>query len=400
MTRPGAHDAIVLSGGGANGAYEVGVLRALFQGESPSTHYLPLDPGVFTGTSIGALNAALLLSRLDDGPAGAMDYLEYVWRELIPGDEESARNRLFRYRLNPLAFLTPYALADAPRRLAESAADLRYLFEEGIRRGVNFFVSGGEIEERALQLVDVTALLSRAPGERLISDTVDFERLRLSSRKLRLVATNWRTGEARIFTNDDMSDEDGASIVLASSALPGVFPCVELQRDPYVDGGLAMNTPLAPAIEADADVLHVIYLDPDVARIPLQRLQSTIDTIDRVFMIQFAIKTNEDLETARRINAGLKIIERVAAGGTTSDADTQAFVRAAGAIHDRMAAGRPYRPLVVHRYHPRDDLGGPLGVLRFDRDHIDRLIERGYQDALLHDCEASECLLPDGGGIS
>jgi NTE family protein len=399
VTVPGPNDALVLSGGGANGAYEVGVLKALFQGESPATHYRPLDPAVLTGTSIGAFNTALLLSRLDEGSAAALDYMEAVWRELIPGDPWSGRNRVFRYRINPFGFLTPYALADAPRRLAESGDDLRFLFEEGVRRGVNFFVSGGEIEERILQLIDVTAFISREPGERLVREVVEFERIRASRRKLRLVATNWRTGEVKVFQNEDMTEQEGPSIVLASSALPGVFPCVELSGDPYVDGGLSMNTPLTPAIDAGADVLHVIYLDPDVSRIPLQRLDSAIDTIDRVFTIQFAIKTNDDMETARRINHGLHVIERAAAGTPLTDQDARDFVRTAGAIRQRVGAKQPYRHLVVHRYHPRDDLSGPLGVLRFDPDHIDRLIERGYQDALLHDCEASECLLPPGGGI-
>ncbi len=399
MTRPGPRDALVLSGGGANGAYEVGVLKALFQGESPATHYLPLDPTVVTGTSIGALNAALLLSLLDAGSAQALDYMEHVWRDLVPGDKWSGRNRVFRYRLNPFGFLTPYALADAPRRVAETANDLRFLFEEGIRRGVNFFVSGGEIEERALQIVDLTAFITREPGEALIAEVVDFSRVRASTRKLRLVATNWRTGEIRAFGNEEMTDENGPLVVLASSALPGVFPCVALDGDPYVDGGLAMNTPLTPAIEAGADALHVVYLDPDVGRIPLQRLESAIDTIDRVFTIQFAAKTNEDLETARSINQGLEVVEKGDTGQSLSGDDVRAFVRAAGSIRQRLLEGRPYRPLIIHRYHPRDDLSGPLGVLRFDRDHIAHLIERGYQDALLHDCEASECLLPPGGGL-
>jgi hypothetical protein len=50
--------------------------------------------------------------------------------------------------------------------------------------------------------------------------------------------------------------------------------------------------------------------------------------------------------------------------------------------------------LTVHRYHPRDDLGGALGLLNFDRDRIRYLIERGFNDATDYDSEAYEIILP------
>ena len=50
--------AVVLSGGGAFGAYEVGVMKALIDGKSPSTGYAPLTPDIFAGTSIGAYTSS------------------------------------------------------------------------------------------------------------------------------------------------------------------------------------------------------------------------------------------------------------------------------------------------------------------------------------------------------
>src|SRR5262249_20803864 len=47
---------------------------------------------------------------------------------------------------------------------------------------------------------------------------------------------------------------------------------------------------------------------------------------------------------------------------------------------------RYHREVTVHRYHPRDDLGGALGFLNFDRERIRHLIERGFADAVTHDC--------------
>ena len=68
-------NAVILSGGGANGAYEVGVLKALFRGESASTNHRPLKPEIFAGTSIGAFNAALIVSLLVSESSEAVDQL-------------------------------------------------------------------------------------------------------------------------------------------------------------------------------------------------------------------------------------------------------------------------------------------------------------------------------------
>ena len=65
-----------------------------------------------------------------------------------------------------------------------------------------------------------------------------------------------------------MSDYLGPRAILASAAIPGFFPPTEVGAQPFVDGGVVLNTPLLPAIDARADILHVIYMDPDVSNIP------------------------------------------------------------------------------------------------------------------------------------
>jgi hypothetical protein len=52
-----------------------------------------------------------------------------------------------------------------------------------------------------------------------------------------------------------------------------------------------------------------------------------------------------------------------------------------------------YRELTVRRFHPHDDLGGTLGLLNFDRERIRRLIDRGFTDAVYHDCRVCGCVL-------
>ena len=50
----------------------------------------------------------------------------------------------------------------------------------------------------------------------------------------------------------------------------------------------------------------------------------------------------------------------------------------------------------MHRYHPREELSsGPLGMLDFEPEHIEALIDKGFTDARLHDCEKQNCVLPE-----
>ncbi len=56
--------AMIFSGGGADGAYQVGVAKALLNGKSRATDYLPVAPAVFTGTSIGSFNSSFLFVHL------------------------------------------------------------------------------------------------------------------------------------------------------------------------------------------------------------------------------------------------------------------------------------------------------------------------------------------------
>ena len=53
-----------------------------------------------------------------------------------------------------------------------------------------------------------------------------------------------------------------------------------------------------------------------------------------------------------------------------------------------------YRPLTIHRYHPRSTLGGIFGLLSFESEYVGDLIEQGFQDAVTHNCEESGCIFP------
>ncbi|HCQ02580.1 MAG TPA: hypothetical protein DIT99_18670, partial [Candidatus Latescibacteria bacterium] len=116
---------------------------------------------------------------------------------------------------------------------------------------------------------------------------------------------------------------------MASTALPGFFPPVDINGHLYCDGGVVMNTPTLPAIRAGADVLHMIYMDPDVKEIPLAKFRNTLDTFDRMLTIQFATNINKDIEQAERINRGLVAMERALRDESEAGQQTQDFVKAA-----------------------------------------------------------------------
>src|SRR2546427_12022613 len=91
--------AIVLSGGGAYAAYEVGVLKALAEGQAGTLAGQPFDPAVVSGTSAGAFNAALLLSADAPDFGSAMRYLETTWQDAVAAPSEAGGGGVLRYRL-------------------------------------------------------------------------------------------------------------------------------------------------------------------------------------------------------------------------------------------------------------------------------------------------------------
>jgi predicted acylesterase/phospholipase RssA len=390
--------AVILSGGGAYAAYEVGVMKALFTGECQATDYKFLNPGIMTGTSAGAINAAILASYPDTDICTLIRYLEDVWVNQIGASPERCGNGILRYRGDLLQFFDTRCFTDNPLRVfTEFSQDLAFLTQNFYQHALRFLITSGSLENRLLQLIDVGAFVTSEPIRSLLPRIVSLAGIRGSERKLRIVTTNWTRGIVRTFENHELTDDLGFSIIQASAAIPGIFLPQLIGGDFYVDGGVLTNTPLNCAIDAGASTLHVIYMDPDVQNIPYHRLESTIEVFDRLLVISSAARINEDVDTARWINRGLDLIERGGRDGDLSNQDIRAFIRVAARIEERIKAGLPYKKLTVHRHHPHDDLqGGALGLLDFDRDGIASLIKRGFEDTVNHDCAASHCVLPTG----
>jgi hypothetical protein len=112
--------------------------------------------------------------------------------------------------------------------------------------------------------------------------------------------------------------------------------------------------------------VHIIYMHNDIASVPLPKTPNMIHDIYRAISAVMCGSINGDIENAREVNAAI-------AGGDGSK-------------------NGGHRPLTVHRYHPKADLG--VGVLSFGLEGLQRLIQLGIRDAIEHNCDESQCVLP------
>jgi len=214
---------LALQGGGSHGAFTWGVLDRML--EEPSVR---LD-GI-SGTSAGAMNAAALVSGYAEGGSeGARESLDRFWR----GVSDAAKYSPFKRGLVDMITGT-WSLDNSP---AFVAADL-----------MTRLWSPYDLNPRGMN-----------PLRGILADLIDFDRLAASPIKLFVTATNVRTGRGRVFRNAEMTPE----VLMASACLPTLFHAVEIDGDPYWDGGYAGNPTMTPLIrECQASDTILVQINP------------------------------------------------------------------------------------------------------------------------------------------
>jgi NTE family protein len=222
-TRRNARVDLALQGGGAHGAFTWGVLDRLL--EEP---WLSFD-GI-SGTSAGAMNAVVMADGLTHGgPAGARAALETFWRRV------SDAARLSPLRRGPLEILTGSWTLDYSPVFAVL-----------------------DLAARVMSPYDTNPMGSN-PLRQILLDSVDFGRLTTAPIKLFVTATNVRTGKGHIFRNADLTPD----VLLASACLPTMFQAVEIDGEPYWDGGYSGNPSMSPLIrECTASDTILIQINP------------------------------------------------------------------------------------------------------------------------------------------
>ena len=277
--RPKVRTAIVLQGGGALGAYEYGVLKALYE-QRPG-----FAPAIVSGTSIGAITAAVLGGARGD-PLAALDRL---WREKL------AVPRLPAGAPDPTAWWTP----DARRALAALGNPGMYQVRP----------------EWLWAPWACTSVYDTAPLRTTLAELVDLGTLNNGDVRVILGAVDVATAEAMYFdtTERPLTFED----VAASGSLPPGFPPTSVGGRSYWDGGLFTNTPLGPAINAleecdDGDPavvreLIVVELFPMAGEVPA----TMADVLERMVELQYTSRLTLDRKFFRRIDAEVELFERI-----------------------------------------------------------------------------------------
>ncbi|MCA9541630.1 MAG: patatin-like phospholipase family protein [Myxococcales bacterium] len=386
----GGHSGIVLSGGGARGAYEAGIIRGLIDVLGLRASDGPPFT-IFTGTSVGAINATFSAANVDRGDLNA-EQLVHLWCNL------SLETHL---RFDPLR------LTGVPQQ---------------IRRWLRLASGVDGLGQ---------SLLDPAPLDAVVRDAIPWSRLHAHAaegrlRALIIAALRIADGRTTIFaeldprmdfnpTRDPRRRAVRGSItpmhVLASAAIPLIFPARRVADGWYCDGGLRFNTPIAPAIRAGAERLLVVSLQhrasvvPD--HVPDRVYPDPIFLIGKVLNALLLDPVTYDLQVLGRFNKMVEVLE------DTLDGPARAKV-------DKVLSetrGMPYRKLETLVFSPSEDLGqiagrhlrgrsipeiGRLGTwllrraagrdatwevdlasyLLFDGQFAARLIEVGHRDAV------------------
>jgi NTE family protein len=383
---------MVLSGGGSRGAYEAGIIHYIRTDLARRLgRHVPLD--IITGTSVGAINAAFLASTMAD-PSTQAAQLVAAWRSL---------------RIEELIGLRAGDLWRAGRMLL-----------------------GGDPPTPPPGSFRYGGLLDTSGLERFVIRTIPWRGIERSLRgghlhALSVSATHVGTGHTVVFlssaepvprewSRDPFVRHRAARIgprhVLASAAIPMLFPAVKIGDEYYTDGGLRQNTPMSPAIRLGADRMLLVSLrhvatDPK----PLQK-ERTEAYPKPLFLAGKALNallldhTEYDLMRMQRINMILEAghasfgdrfeemmnhelvrlrgapLRRIQAVHIRPSEDigmlAAQFVRAGRMKVDGLLARRLIARLSAGEAANESDL---LSYLLFDGDYCAELIELGRNDA-------------------
>ncbi|CAN5265722.1 patatin-like phospholipase family protein [soil metagenome] len=210
--------ALVLQGGGALGAYQAGVIQALHEHE--------LAPDWVVGTSIGAINAALIAGN---PPASRVARLKEFWDRVSHADSLDMKQvfdpaRQFNIWLNTVD---------------TTARGVPGFFSP---RPFNLFALGMAVDPVMASYYDTSALATT------LNELIDFDYLNAKG-GMRLTVNAVKVTSGELVSFDSSQQKITAEHIMASGALPPGFPPVRVDGELYWDGGLYSNTPLETILD-------------------------------------------------------------------------------------------------------------------------------------------------------
>ncbi len=369
---------IVLSGGGSRGAYEAGIIHYIRTDLARRLgRHVPID--IVTGTSVGAINAAFMAATMHD-PDVQAEQINAAWRIL---------------RIEELISLKAMDMLRGARLLlgGDPTAPVPGSFRYG-------------------GLLDTSGL------ERFVIRTIPWRGIdrSLRSRNLHAIsvsATHVGTGHTVVFlssaepvprewSRDPFVRHRAARIgprhVLASAAIPMLFPAVKIGDEYFTDGGLRQNTPMSPAIRLGADRLLLISLR-HVSSEPKEIQKERTEAYPKpLFLAGKALNallldhTEYDLQRMQRINLILE------AGMSSFGPQFEQMMN-----HELVRLrGAPLRRIQAVHIRPSEDIGRlaaefvAAGRVRVDGKIAKKLVHRLASGEARHESDLLSYLLFDG----
>ncbi|MBI4741044.1 MAG: patatin-like phospholipase family protein [Betaproteobacteria bacterium] len=359
--------ALILTGGGARAAYQVGVLLAIRELlPDPTRNPFP----ILCGTSAGGINAATLACHADDF-GGAVETLAEVWRNMRAGQV---------YRADPLgigatgarwlgALMFGWAFKRSPRSLLDNGP-LRGMLERNLDfRNIDRAIAAGSLYAVSLTASGYTS-----------GQSVSFFQARA---EVDAWERTHRFGCRTQLTLDHL---------MASSAIPFIFPAVHLHREYFGDGSMRQLAPISPAIHLGAEKILVIGAGRMSEKSQRQHTdgyptlaQIAGHTLSSIFLDSLAV----DIERMQRINRTLDIIpEEVKQAAAVALRPVQSLVISPSQRLDYLAAHHaralPWSVrLLLRGVGAMNRQGGALtSYLLFEQPYTRALIDLGYKDAM------------------
>ncbi len=364
---------LILTGGGAKAAYQVGVIKAILE-ILPNDQRNPFP--VIAGSSGGAINGTVMACYANR-PRVGIKRLETIWNKMHV-------DQIYRVGWPGLIKNTVQWLAHFFRSSHANPKPLSLFLNSPLRslleRVIDFEQIQKNIEDQFLVAVSVTAF-----GYQSGDSTSFFQGIPQLK--------NWQRHK-RVGHRDFLSVDH----LMASAAIPIVFPAIKIKREFYGDGSIGFLSPVSPALHMGADKVLVISMAPPQNHQFTKKTRVTYPKLaeigGRLMESIFTDSLAADLERLERINATLKLIpEKVAKKQKNQLKQIESLVISPNFDIDELAAEHYLSlPKLLRFFLKRAGIsdesgGGILSYLLFEHSFTQILIEKGYQETLLRSDE-------------